>query len=57
MKRYHFRGEGSDKDLSLLTGRGKLSRNTLEIQKMKNFRNGSARKMRKRKWSFYRRRW
>jgi hypothetical protein len=39
MPRYSFRGEGSDKDFSLQsqTRRGKLSRNTPEIQEMGNF--------------------
>jgi len=59
MPRYSFRREGSDKDFSFQsqTGREKLSRNTPKIQEMGNFRNRSARKLRRRKWSFYRRRW
>jgi hypothetical protein len=58
MSRYNFKGKGSDKDFSLQsqTGRGKLSRNTPEIQEVGNFRKWSARRLRRRKWSFYRRR-
>jgi hypothetical protein len=57
--RYSFRGEGSDKDFSLQsqTRGGKLNRNTPEIQEMGNFRKRSAKKLRRRKWSSYRRRW
>jgi hypothetical protein len=59
MPKYSFRGEGSDKVFSLQsqTRRGKLSRNTPEIQEMGNLRKRSVKKMRRRKWSSYRRRW
>jgi hypothetical protein len=59
MLRYNFRGEGSDKDFSLQSQirRGKLSRNTPKIQETRNFRKRSARKLRRRKRSSYRRRW
>jgi hypothetical protein len=43
--------------LQFHTGRGKCSRNTPEIQETGNFRKRSARKLRRRKWSFYRRIW
>jgi hypothetical protein len=57
--RYNFRGEGSDKDFSLQsqTRGGNLNRNTPEIQETGNFRKRSAKKLRRRKWSSYRRRW
>jgi hypothetical protein len=43
--KYHFRGEGSDKDFSLQsqTRRGKLSRNTPEIQETGNSEKGLLR--------------
>jgi hypothetical protein len=59
MPKYNLRGEGSDKDFSLQsqTRRGKLNMNTFKIQEMGNFKKTSTGKLRRRKWSFYRRRW
>jgi hypothetical protein len=57
--RYNLKGEGSDKDLSLQsqTREGKLNRNTPKIQEMRSFRKRSIKKLRRRKWSSYRRIW